>query len=194
MRETQSKQHITSTTTGSTGPNATEKFTADWWKSQSEEQEFQGSIEKIKYILGYTGKWNRNARILEVQCGLGSMPQYMYDNGFLNYAGIDNSAGVADTWDNHDILYLLEPDNTGFDDQLFHIVCWFSMGDGRIEQDRIPDVLEEMSRVGHGTIIVKPFDIVKKGSDTEFLAFMLEHGWSCSDVNPVNKFFLFHRE
>jgi hypothetical protein len=170
-----------------------EKFTKEWWKNLSDEDEFSESIKKINYILGYTGKWNRNARVLEIQCGLGVMPQFMNDNGFDSYMGIDNDRNVAELWENTDILQVREPDNTGFEDNEFHLVCWFSMEDWRIDNDRVPGVLQEMERIGQGAIIVKPFEQWQRGQDTEFLAFMMENGWICADCDPVNWFYLFNK-
>jgi hypothetical protein len=67
------------------------------------------------------------------------------------------------------------------------------MDDGRIEQDRIPGILEEMERIGHGAIILKPFERWRRGNDAEFLAFMLKHGWVCHDANPVSWNYLFYK-
>ena len=131
--------------------------------------------------------------MLEIQCGLGVMPQFMNDNGFINFKGIDNSENVSEFWDNTDILSVREPDNTGFDDQQFHLVCWYTMNDGRIDQERIPQVLDEMERIGHGVIILRPFDKWVRGKDAEFLAFMMDSGWSCSDAESRHKMFLFHK-
>lgn len=168
-------------------------FTKEWWESRSEQAEFARAVRKIKYITQFTGKWNRSARVLEIQCGLGAMPQFMSDNGY-NYKGTDNSETVSEFWEDTETLSVREPDSTGFDDQQFHLVCWFSMGDGRIEQDRVTNVLNEMARIGHGAIVLSPFDRLAVGKDTEFLAFMLRNGWNCSHCNAFDKFYLFHRE
>ena len=173
--------------------SVTEKFTTEWWENLSEEEEFSASVKKIEYILQFAGKWNKGTKVLELQCGLGSMPLFMNDNGFRGYRGTDNSETVVGLWEDSESLHLLEPDHTGFADNAFDLVCWFSMGDGRIEQDRVTDVLNEMDRIGNGAIIVKPFEQITPGCDTAFLAYMMNNGWMCSDANARHKMFLFHK-
>ena len=170
-----------------------EKFTKEWWKNLSDETEISHTISKINFILQFTGKWNRSARVLEIQCGLGSMPQFMFDHGYEGYMGIDNNEPVSGLWENTGILQVAEPDSTGFETNEFHLVCWFSMNDGRVEQERIPDVLEEMGRITQSGIILKPFATKERGKDSEFLAFMLDNGWICYDCNPVTWNYYFYK-
>lgn len=173
--------------------SATEPFTTEWWKNLSVDKEFSRAVDKISWVLAYTGKWNKKARVLELQCGLGAMPLFMNDNDYNGFHGADNSENVVDLWEGSNSLHLVEPDHTGFDDNEFDLVCWFSMSDGRIEQDRVTEVLNEMERIGNGVIALKPFDNLSFGNDTEFLAFMLENGWACINAHPKYKMFLFQK-
>lgn len=176
--------------------NATEKFSKDWWTwryNECQEEELNTAFHQIGNIVGLTGQWNTEAKVLEVQAGLGVMPHYMNDHGFCNFYGTDGDKNLNTFWETSNMM-VAEPDSLPFSDEEFDLVTWFTMSDGRVPKEDWEDVIAEMGRVTKGHIIVRPYDEYTAVKDEDFLGWMLEKHWRCTNLTPVLWYYTFIKE
>jgi len=166
----------------------------DWTLLQDDEEVLNEAFRQIGVILGVIGKWEFDKKVLDINAGLGIMVQYMKDNGYHGFHGTEEDREALEYWDDEDDYIACSPRHLPFPSDSFDLVTWFSMYDGRVNEEQFASVIGEMKRVTKKRLIVKPYESFDSEKDKEFVSFMLSNRLQCNKLTPVLWYYEFIKE